>query len=564
MKIAYLLLLLVFIISNPLVVAQAPPPPAQPPQQQPRSAAAEGIAMLGFGKGLGNIPVEGTTLSVYAGESLWVVAKQDVSVSFGPKGQQARVQQVRQGSDLQLTFPAIVCCGNTQEFELAVTAGGRSEKASMILVGEEQLSDMDVSVSVKALGIDIVPKSSAKTSIRHIALVKPGSEEISVQGVHGGIKYHNVVKPGTALKILYSPPPLTDPSNTKAFFVIESPRLYTNQGTNIGINKNGTVAVVSGNLSANNNLAVEIGIPQAGSVGSDGDTPLRLGLNYLHVYLAEQNGEVKIYAYLPLLVLEDDNFTVLDFTDSKSGVSLPLSGRPPINLVVFASTATNGITTAIASKNIVLPVSRITMTDGKSPINEYTVSVEPDVPKTNVGGTTYLLSTKTDLTVTLTKIRVSNFTITDFSTNSSSSNTIKFPQDIQVITKVQLLRIDVTDEFGGDIIAASFKVRKNDDQYGGRLLRTQSILLPSGIYSLEVSVGGVLAETRTVAIDSTPQSVALVINRLSSADRGIAISILGEAAVVGVVAVLLVRQSRRKSEIDEDSNDSDIPLKHVD
>ena len=564
MKIAYLLLLLVFILSSPLVVAQAPPPPAQPPQQQPRIVAAEGIAMLGFGKGLGNIPLEGTTLSVYAGESLWVVAKQDVSVSFGPKGQQARAQQVRQGSDLQLTFPAIACCGNTQEFELAAAAGSRSEKASILLVGEERLSDMDVSVSVNVLGIDIAPKSSAKTPIRHIALVKPGSEEVSVQGFHGSIKYHNVVKPGTALKILYSPPPLTDPSNTKVFFVVESPRLYTNQGTNIVINKNGTVAVVSGNLSANNNLAVEIGIPPAGSVGSDGDTPLRLGLNYLHVYLAEQNGEVKIYAYLPLLVLEDDNFTVLDFTDSKSGVSLPLSGKPPINLAVFASTAVNGITTAIASKNIVLPVSRITVTDGKSPINEYTVSVDPDVPKTNVGGTTYLLSTKTDLVVTLTKIKVNNFTITDFNTNGSSSNTIKFPQNIQVITKVQRLRIDATDEFGGDIIAATFKVRKNDDQYQGSLLKTQSLLLPSGTYTLDVSVGGVLAETRTVAIDSTPQSVVLVVNRLSSADRGIAIAILGEVGVVAVVAVLLVRQSRRRSEIDEDFNDSDIPLKHVD
>ena len=562
MKTLYLLLLVVFIASNPLVVAQVPQP-AQPPQQQPRQLVPEGIAMLGFQKGLGNIPIEGTTLPVYTGESLWVVAKQDVSVSFGPKGQQARAQQVRQGSDLQLTFPAIACCGNTQQFELTVTGGSRSEKAGVILVGEERLSDLDASVSVSALGIDIVPKSSAKTEIRHTALVKPGSEEVSVQGFHGTIKYHNVVKPRAALKILYSPPPLTDPTNTKAFFVIESPRLYTNQGTNIAISKNGTVAVISGNLSTNSNLAVEVGIPEVGSVGSNGDTPLRLGLNYLHIYLAEQNGEVKIYAYLPLFVLEDDNFTVLDFTDSKSGVSLPLSGKPPISLAVFASTATNGITTAIASKNIVLPVSRISVTDGKSPITEYTISVEPDVPKTNVGGTTYLLSTKADLTVALTKIKVGNFTITDFSTNSSSSNTIKFPQDIQVITKVQRLRIDATDEFGGNVIAASFRVRKNGEQYGGSLLRTQSLLLPSGSYTLDVSVGGVLAQSQTVSIESTPQSVALVINRLSSTDRGIATAIVGEVLAVVVVAILLVRQSRR-SEMDEDLDGSDIPLKHVD
>jgi hypothetical protein len=560
MKIVYLLLLLSFILSSPLVAAQVPP--AQAPQQQ-RPAITEGIAMLGFEKGLSNIPIQGTTLSVHADESLWVVAKQDVSVSFGPKGQQSRVQQVRQGSDLQLTFPAIACCGNTQEFELTVTAGTRSEKANIVFVGEERLNDMDASVSVNPLGIEIVPKSSAKTAIRHIALVKPGSEEVSVQGFHGTVKYHNVIKPGTALKILYSPPPLTDPTNTRAFFVIESPRMYTNQGTNIAISKNGTVAVVSGNLSVSSDLAVELGVPQAGSVGSGGDTPLRLGLNYLHIYIAEQNGEVKIYAYLPLLVLEDDNFTILDFTNSRSGVSLPLSGKPPINLAVFASTATNGLTTAIASKNIALPVSRISVTDGKSPITEYTVSVEPDVPKTNVGGTTYLLSTQTDLTVTLTKIKVSNFTLTDFRTNSSGSNTIKFPQDIQVITKVQQLRIDATDEFGGNVIAASFKVRKNDEQFGGSLLMTQRLLLPSGTYTLDVSVDGVLVQTQTVSIDSTPQSVSLVINRLSSADRWMTTAILGEVVAVVVVALLLVSKNR-KSATDEGLYDSDTPLKHVD
>lgn len=560
MKIIYLLACLLLITPTILAHGQAP---ANPPAQQP--PALEGIAMLGFQKGLGNIPIDGTTLSVYAEESLWVVAKQDVSVLFGIRGQQARAQQVRAGDDLQLALPVIACCGNTQEFELSVSSGSISERAKIILVGEERLSDLDASVSVNPAGIEIIPRSSAKTPIKHIALMKPGAENVSVSGYHGTLLYRDVVRPQSVLRLRYSPPQLTDPSRMTVFFVIESPRVYTNEGEKIVITKNGTVAAVSSKLpQQGNDLLVEIEIPAIGSIGNDGDTPLRPGLNFLHIYLVEEEGGADIYAYLPMFVIEDDNYTILDVTNSKNKVSLPLAEQPPIRLVVYASTALNGIATATASKEIMLPVSRIMVSNGRDPVNDYTVFVEPDVPKANIQGITYLLSTRPDLLVTLTKLKVSNFTVSEFSVNGSDSKTIGFPQDVQITTKILPLRIDASDEFGANIVGATFKVRRNDEHYAGTLLKSQSILLPSGTYTIDISVNGILAETRTITIDSAPQIVTLVINRLSTIDRGITAAILAEVAIVIVIAIMLLRKSRKGGSEEEDVDSSEIPLRHVD
>ncbi len=564
------LLIAIILLSLPLIAAQVPAPP-QAEEQKPRPPLPpQGMAMIGFQKGEYPIPINGTSIPMYIDETLWLSAREDTIVAFGIKGQRPSLQLVKKGNDIQLEFPKVSCCGNTLQLELTASDsfGSKVERANVILVGEERLNEIDAQTSVSPEGIVVTPKGSAKTPINQIALLKVGADEISVGTDYGPIKYKNVIKQQSILKITYEPSQLVDRAAFTAYFIIESPRTYSNEGPRISIIRNGTIASIGSKLnqSGNNPITANIGIPKIGSPGKGGDTPLRPGLNFLHFYLADNDGNMKGNTYLPLYLLDDDNFTVLDYS-SKSTLSLPLTSRPPVKLIVYASTSINGITTSTASKEILLPISRITVTDGQEDVVDYDVSVEPDVPKANVQGTTYLLSGKSDITVTLTRLKVNNFTVNEFRINGSATNAIRFPQDVQIITKLSQLKIEATDEFGDAIVGGLVKIKKEGQINTRGLGKSQTILLPSGAYTLEVMVAGILASTQTVAINSAPNTVTFVLNRLSLADRGFTVAILGEIITVIVLSALLigrVRIRKRKPKEEDEIDERDIPLKHVD
>jgi hypothetical protein len=569
MKTAPLLIVILF-LSLPLITAQAPvPPPAEEQKRQP-PPAPQGMAMIGFQKGEYPIPINGTSIPVYIDETLWLSAREDTIVALGIKGQRPSLQLVKKGNDIQLEFPKVSCCGNTLQLELTASDsfGSKVERANIILVGEERLNEIDAQTSVSPEGIVVTPKGSAKTPINQIALLKAGADGVSVGTEYGSIKYKNVIKQQSIFKITYEPSQIVDRTTFTAYFIIESPRVYSNEGPRIAIIKNGTIVSIGSRLNQSGDvpITVNLNVPQVGSPGKGGDTPLRQGLNFLHFYLVDDDGNIKGNTYLPLYLLDDDNFTVLDHS-SKSTLSLPLTSRPPVKLIAYASTSINGITTSTASKEILLPISRITVTSGQEAIADYSLSVEPDVPKTNVQGTTYLLSSKPEITVTLTKIKVNNFTVSEFRINGSATNSIKFPQDVQVIAKVGQLRIEATDEFGDTIIGGVIKIRKEGEAHTRGLGKSQAISLPNGAYTLEVMVAGNLASTQTVAIDSAPQTVTLVLNRLSLADRGFTVAVLGEIiAVIALSAMLIgrLRARKRKPKKEEEIDEHGIPLRHVD
>lgn len=569
MKTAPLLIVILF-LSLPLITAQAPvPPPAE--EQKPRPPPApQGMAMIGFQKGEYPIPINGTSIPVYIDETLWLSAREDTIVALGIKGQRPSLQLVKKGNDIQLEFPKVSCCGNTLQLELTASDsfGSKVERANIILVGEERLNEIDAQTSVSPEGIVVTPKGSAKTPINQIALLKAGADGVSVGTEYGSIKYKNVIKQQSIFKIIYEPSQIVDRTILTAYFIIESPRVYSNEGPRITIIRNGTIVSIGSRLNQSGDvpITVNLNVPQVGSPGKGGDTPLRQGLNFLHFYLVDDDGNIKGNTYLPLYLLDDDNFTVLNHS-SKSTLSLPLTSRPPVKLIAYASTSINGITTSTVSKEILLPISRITVTSGQEAITDYSVSVEPDVPQTNVQGTTYLLSSKPDITVTLTKIKVNNFTVSEFRINGSATNSIKFPQDVQIIAKLSQLKIEATDEFGDTIIGGVIKIRKEDEAHTRGLGKSQAISLPGGAYTLEVIVAGNLASTQTVDIDSAPQTVTLVLNRLSLTDRGFTVAVLGEIIAVIVLSAMLIgrfRARKRRPKKEEEIDEHGIPLRHVD
>lgn len=579
MKTKFITLLLFLILALPLASAQVPAPGA-PGQQEQRQKPQpppppQGIAMLGFKKGEYPIPLDGNTIPVYAGEEVWIKANENVNLAFGVKGQTARPTQVRQGNEFRLDFPTLPCCGNTQLFEVTVSTSSKSEKAILALIGEEQLRDLDAQVFVSQAGIEVIPKSSARTPINQIALMRAGANETETTVAEwGSVKYRNVIKPQSTLKVAYSPSGLVERATSKVNFVLESSRVYKNEGTKISIFRNGTVSSSVVKLPESGGVAVNVDVPRIGTPGKGGDTPLRLGLHFLHFYLEDENGIITGNSYLPLYITEDDNFFILDYTNSKNRVALPLASRPPIRLMVFVATSVDGVVTAFASREVLLPVSRITVSDGKSPISKYAIFVEPDVPKANIGGITYLLSNSTDLTVTLAKLKVNNFTVSEFRVNRSSSLQIVFPQDVQLITRVQQLKVEATDEFGGNIVGGNIRVKRNDEEYRSALARAQTISLPGGTYSLEVLVTGSIASSHTITIDSAPQTVTIVINRLSMTDRVLAVVVLVEIIAAIIFSGLVIRQvagkvsgirrGLRRGSGDEEVDKSGIPLKHVD
>jgi len=549
----------------------------------------EGLGLVGFKRGLETIPVNGTSIPLFEGETVWLLALRDVSVDYGPVGggPVVHLESLSAGEEVPLTPPSLPCCGASATYSLKITAhpaplegGLEFERAYLIYVGVDEQRTLTASIYPGNDSLQVMLDGVPLTPSTRLALLKPGVDEVVANGLYGEVKYRSVIKPHSTLQIIYDPSKGLIPKGSVVRFLLLSTRAFVSEGegleNGVKLHRDGIVAsaVVDLNRTAERPIVVNLTTSAFGEPGVGGDTPLQPGLHFLYIHIEGQElarrdeegnlvgsrrmpyGGYGDYAadiealskqiFIPIYVLDDDGYTLLDHTiASKEMPSLDFSKAVPNEVLVAATTSIQGVTSSIYKVTLTVPVARIALYDGVERVDEYTVNLKPSLPSANIQGVTYVIGESLGQKALLTGVKVNNFTLTNYKIEGGRSGVIVFPDVLNLTAKLNKVTISAEDELGEPVAGGLIRLEKGGEVYTLPADRPRIVRLPDGTYKVSLLIGGVSIVERTVRIES-PQTVLLTVSTVQATDIALLALILAEASIAVILLVKIFQSSRRR------------------
>ena len=525
------------------------------------------LALLGFAQGGESIPLDGSTISIGPGETIWVLALENINVAYGPagSGQVAgadvledccaddldKPMELASGGELLLPISApSECCDQIVNLDLFVTSrSGTSHSAHLVLVGPQQSIEFTPSASLNVESLSISTGNAKFPSSTHLALLRPGDNVSIIEGPFGEISYRNVATPGIASIFTYSGSD-DAPIGSTLHFILESSRVITAKGSDDGMDillqKNGTVTSSSVTL---NSLEVQsfLNIPSLGESGAGGNTPLQIGLHFVHIY-SEGTAIAGINLYLPFYVVDTGDYTLLDYAiQTDNSLNMPLGESLPSDLIVSATTSVLGVTTSTSVENFEVSIASVRLFNAGNQLFDYEVSIFPNFEMGLFQGVLYVLGGIQD-SAEITEIVVNNFAIEDFVLSERNSKEIFFPDDVQVITNLNTIDISVVDEIGEELTEGTVKVQKGAESYEYLLFERHILNLASGSYIISHTLDETVVEETFVI--SSSEVITLSIFTIELIDTILTLVILGEIVLVLLLGVQILRTLRMRVEDD--------------
>lgn len=531
------------------------------------------LLRIGFKEGAETIPFDGSTIPVGPGDEIWLRAFSDIAVTHGVAGGESQTMEIPNAERRMIQIPEPECCDRSLTYVVSAVStsplpgggGGvrfpdpiqrQDQTAVMRIVGRHEPLRVNPSATLSLNTIQIRPSESDVLGLRtQLALLRRGVERSSFEGDFGIINYTSVVVPGGQLSLTYQVNE-QGPIGGVLHIVLESARVITAGSTAeeipITLRKNGTV--VTDALSVDNlNLESQMDLPNLNEPGNGGDTPIQLGLHYLHIFSEGGAGDIGIY--LPVFVLEGADFTLLDHSTSpRDALRLTITDSGLDDLVVVAATSTFGVTTSLSTTELDLPVTRLKLFNlreilGPEQLFSYELVFSGPIQQSQHEGITYLLANSRGDSLQLSQILVNNFTVRNFEILRKTSKEIIFPEDLEITTRLNTLEVSVVDELNRDLREGSISVEKSGEanMYVYPLAERHQLRLEGGEYTIAYSISEDEFVRETLSVN-TDREVILSVSTIGTTDLVLTAAILGEIGLVAFLGIRAVSGTRRKAE----------------
>ncbi len=504
------------------------------------------LVRIGFKQGAESIPLDGSTIPVGPGDEIWLLAFRDVEVTHGVVGGESQTLEISNTESRMIQIPGPDCCDRSLTYVISAVStsplpGGREAQTAVLrVVGPHEPLRVNPSTTLSLNTIQIRPTESDGLDLTtQLALLRRGVQKSSLEADFGIINYTSVMVPGGQVLLTYQVTEL-GPIGGVLHIVLESPRVITagsaTDEISITLRKNGTV--VSTVLSVDNlNLESQMNLPNLNEPGNGGDTPIQLGLHYLHIF-SEGGASGDINIYLPVFVLESASFTLLDHSTSPmKALRIILTESDLDDLVLVAVRSTFGVTTLVSTTELDLPLTRLRLFNGPEQLFSYELGFSGSVQQSQHEGITYLLGNSLGDSLQLTRILVNNFTVRNFEILGKTSNEIGFPEDLEIVTRLNTLEVSVVDEVNRDLREGSISVEKSGEAYKYPLAERHALRLESGTYTITYSINDDEFVRETLSVNSN-REVILSAATIGTIDLVLTVTILGE---IGLVAFLGIR-----------------------
>ena len=322
------------------------------------------------------------------------------------------------------------------------------------------------------------------------------------------------------------------------------------------------------NRTANVTIPVNIDLSLLGEPGTGGDTPLQLGLHFLYVHIEgekispREQGEnmgadnaasnylgigggviATTEVFLPIYVLKNDGYTLIDQTQSSEGViTLSLSKVIQNKIIAVATPIINGVTSSLYSSELMIQMTEIAFYDGNQLVSNYELTFEPNLPSTQLGGVTYVLGKTLDDTTLLTQVKIFNFTLPSFEINGEGRNEIGFSEILNLTSKLNQVKVSTINDLGEPLSNGWVIVEKGREQYKYSAGPSETLRIPSGTYTIKLIVGENIEEEKTIIIDSS-QTITLTANTIQTLDLILLAIILIEIPAVAILGIMIIRSN---------------------
>ena len=538
------------------------------------------LGLIGFKQGEEMIPINGTSIPLNINDTIWLLALSDLSLEYGPMDRNVMNNvQVSAGKEIFLRPEVIKCCDTAVEYRLKITSQsifhfGSFEEASLLYVGNDESRTVTPSLSLGPDSVRIKLDGLSQGSSTQLALLKPGTEQNNASGRYGAIQYRSVVKPQSTLQILYDPNIIGGGIEPTVHFMLISSRTFMSETIDseniMRMYKDGIVAStkVKVNRTANVTIPVNIDLSLLGEPGTGGDTPLQFGLHFLYIHIEgekmfpREQGEnmdadnvAGIYlgvggggttttgVFLPIYVLKNDGYTLIDQTQSSEGViTLSLSKVIQNKIIAVATPIINGVTSSLYSSELMIQMTEIAFYDGDQLVSNYELTFEPNLPSTQLGGVTYVLGETLGGTTLLTQVKIFNFTLPNFEINGEGRNEIGFSEILNLTSKLNQVKVSTINDLGEPLSNGWVIVEKGREQYKYSAGPSETLRIPSGTYTIKLIVGENIEEEKTIIIDSS-QTITLTANTIQTLDLILLAIILIEIPAVAILGIMIIRSN---------------------
>ena len=539
------------------------------------------LGMIGFKQGGETIPINGTSIPLNANETVWLLALKDISVNYGPTDRNIISNElVPAGKEVSFRPALIQCCEIQKKYHLRITAQstlddyGSFEEASLLYVGSDEARIVTPSLSLGKDSIRIKMDGLSQESPTQLTLLKPGLDESMVTGRYGVVQYRSVVTPQSTMKILYDPSIVGGVVEQTIHFMLISTRTYLSEVIEseniIRMHRDGIVASTSVklNLTTEGTIPVNLKLASLGEPGTGGDTPLQLGLHFLYIHIegedvitreqgnnkaGEENADdyseyaeednAKTEEFIQIYVLKNDGYTILDQIPSSEGeVRLDFTKENPKKMLVVATSIINGVTSSLYSTELMIHMTTITLYDGDQQIYDYTLSFEPKLPSTQVGGVTYVLGETLGDTALLTKVKVFNFTLSSYEISGGRGNEIGFSEILNLTTKLNKVSISTVNDLGESLSNGLVKIEKGDEKYSYQVYPPRTLTIPDGTYTISLIIGENTVEEKSITVVSS-QTITLTENTIKTMDVVLLAILLIEIPAVAILGIMIRRSN---------------------
>jgi len=553
-----------------------------------QAGADESPTVLGkirFKQGEETIPINGTSLPLSVNETVWLLALNDIEVDFGSNDQKIiSNEQISAGMELALRVGEIDCCEDSVEYRLRITLQSELddsafEEATLLYIGSDEHLDVFPSKHFGGDSIRIMLDGLPQGQSTHLALLKPGLEKSNSTGRYGKIQYQSVVTPQSTLRIIYDSSSFTGVTESTIHFMLISTRTFLSEfgesETIIRMYRDGIVASnsVKLNRTTENIKTVNLNLASLGEPGIGGDTPLQLGLHFLYIrigneaVITREEGEknvgvgdsspypiygeeeyggantVEEGVFIPIYVLKNGEYTLLDQTlSSEEGVNLEFTKEIPAKVLIVATPLLNGVTSSLSTAELNIPLTKIILYDGNQRIDDYLLSFEPSLPSTRLGGVTYVMGETFSTKALLSRVKVSNFTLTNYKINGGRISEIGFPEILNLTTKLNRVNLAAVNELGESLLEGWIRVEKGEESYIYSLDSSQTLRIPDGTYTFNLIIEEGPEVEKTITVDSS-QTITLTASTVKTIDIVLLTIMLIEISAAAILGVMIFRNT---------------------
>jgi hypothetical protein len=343
----------------------------------------------------------------------------------------------------------------------------------------------------------------------------------------------------------------------------------------IRMHRDGIVASnsVKLNRTAENIKTVNLDLASLGEPGTGGDTPLQLGLHFLYIRIGDEavitreEGEknvgvggsspypiygeeeyggattVEEGVFIPIYVLKNDGYTLLDQTlSSEEGVNLEFTKEIPAKVLIVATPLLNGVTSSLSTAELNIPLTRIILYDGDKRIDDYLLAFEPSLPSTLLGGVTYVMGETFSSKALLSRVKVSNFTLTNYEINGGRISEIGFPEILNLTTKLNRVNLAAENELGESLLDGWIRIEKGEESYSYSLDSAQTLRIPDGTYTFTLIIEEGPEVEKTITVDSS-QTITLTASTVKTMDIVLLTIVLIEISAAAILGVMILRNT---------------------